>query len=287
MVVIRRGWDPAPILSLAMTFLSLFASCTLAVNADRVQCRTKADCVSRGGDFENASCIDSVCQADPTWQCLSSPTMLPPQSPPFRVVVSLRDLVTQMPVANTQVKLCRKLDVDCAAPYSTAVSDGSGEATFSVDMVNSAGYLAVQVTGLVPTFYFFNPPVDRDQSVSVSLASPAAYAGLVLQLGRQPLSGHGSIVISSADCTGAPAAGVTYTTASGDAATSSFYTVAGLPTLSATATDAQGFGGLINVPAGAATVAASLASPRTNLGTISLLVQDGAITYSRVVPLAD
>jgi hypothetical protein len=287
MVVIRRGWDPAPIFSLAMTFLSLFASCSLAVNADRVQCQTKADCVSRGGDFENASCIDSVCQADPTWKCLAAPAMLPQQSPPFRIAVTLRDLVTQMPFANGQVKLCRKLDVDCTAPVSTAVGDGNGEATFSVDMVDFAGYLTVQASGIVPTLYFFNPPVDRDQAVSVSLASPAAYAGLLLQLGRQPLSGHGSIVISSADCTGAPAAGVTYTTASGDGATSSFYTVGGLPTVSATATDAQGYGGLINVPAGAATVATSLTSPRTNLGTISLLVQDGAITYSRVVPLAD
>ena len=201
--------------------------------------------------------------------------------------MTVRDLVTQMPFANAQIKLCRKLDVDCAAPAGSAISDESGEVTFSADMTSFAGYLAVQATGIVPTLYFFNPPVDQDQAVSVSLASPAAYAGLLLQLGRQPIPGHGSIVISSADCTGAPAAGVSYATVSGDGMTSPFYTVGGLPTVSATATDSDGYGGLINVPAGAATVAASLVSPHTDLGTISLLVQDGAITYSRVVPLGD
>lgn len=265
---------------------SLFASCTLTVNAERVQCRTKADCVSRGGAFETASCIDSVCKADPTWECLSVPSTPNPQPAPFRISVTLLDLVSRTPVANAQIKLCRKIDVDCAAPVVTAVSDGNGAAMFSTDMVDFTGYLAVQASGIVPTLYFFNPPIDRDQTVSVTMASPLAYGGLLQKLGRQPIPGHGSVVMNAADCTGAPAAGVTYATANGDGNTFPFYTVGGLPTVSAPATDAAGYGGLINVPAGAATVATSLASPRTDLGTISLLVQDGAITYSRVVPLA-
>jgi hypothetical protein len=269
-----------------LALCSLVAACSLAVNSERVQCRTKADCVSRGGDFENASCIDFLCKADPAWECLSVPSMPHPQSAPFRITVMVVDLVTRMPVANAQIKLCRKIDVDCATPVGSAVSDGGGEVTFSVDMVDFTGYVAVQASGILPTLYFFNPPVDRDQTVSVSLTSPAGYAGLLQQLGRQPISGHGSIVINSADCTGAPAAGVTYATVNGDGTTFPFYTVAGLPTVSAPATDSAGYGGLINVPAGAATVATSLANPRTDLGTISLLVQDGAITYSRVVPLA-
>lgn len=265
----------------------MFAACSLTVNAERVQCRTKADCESRGGAFANANCIDFVCKADPAWECLSERSTPSTQHPPFHVVVTLADLVTRTPVANAQIKLCRKLDVDCTTPVSTATSDANGGVTLSVDTADFTGYLAVQASGIVPTLYFFNPPVDRDQAITVSLTSPIAYGGLLFQLGRQPIAGHGSIVILSADCTGAPAAGVTYSTANGDGVTAAFYTVASLPTLSATATGPDGYGGLINVPAGAATVATSLVSPHTDLGTISLLVQDGAITYTRVVPLGD
>jgi hypothetical protein len=286
MLVVRRRSDVAPILGPAM-IVSLFAACTLTVNADRVQCSTSADCVSRGGAFANARCVDSVCKADPAWECLSAQATPSTQNPPFRIAVTLRDLITQMPVANAQVKLCRKIDVDCATPAGTAVSDGSGGVTFSVDMIDFAAYLAVQADGIVPTLYFFNPPIDHDQAVLISLASPAANVGLLLQLGRQPIPGHGNVVILAADCTGAPAAGVSYATTSGDGMTSSFYTVKSLPTVTATATDADGYGGLVNVPVGAATVTASLANPRADLGTISLLVQDGAITYSRVVPIAN
>ena len=209
------------------------------------------------------------------------------QAPPYRVGVPLRDLITQTPVANAQVKLCRKIDVECAMPVSTAVSDATGAVTFSVDMTAFSGYVLIESDGYVPTLYFFNPPIDRDLTIApVSMASPLANMGLLFQLGHQQAPGHGNVVISSEDCTGAPAAGVSYATPSGDGMTAPFYTVAGLPTPTATTTDAMGgYGGLVNVPVGPATVTATLVNPQTDLGTISMLVRDGAITYSRIVPL--
>jgi len=267
---------------------TLLTACSLAVNADRVQCKTKADCTSRGGLFSNAVCSNSVCQVDPTWACLATPAATSMQSAPYQISVGLRDLITQAPVSGAQVRLCHKIDVDCAAPVSTATSDGAGDVTFSVDAPTAAGYVTVQADGYVQTLYFFNPPIDHDQTIPpISLASPTANAGLIFQLGSQPVAGHGSIVVSSADCTGAPAASVSYSTPNGDGATTAFYTVGSLPETTATATDAGGYGGLINVPAGAATLTATLTSPHAVLGTISMLVRDGAITYSRVVPLGD
>ncbi|HEX2657675.1 MAG TPA: hypothetical protein VHU40_05365 [Polyangia bacterium] len=199
----------------------------------------------------------------------------------------MRDLINQMPVAGAQAKLCRKIDVDCLMPVGTATSQADGTVTFTVDMSGSfAGYISVQSEGSVPTLYFFYPDVDRDQTVMISLASPLANAGLLFQLGRTAAAGHGNVVISSQDCTGAPAAGVSYTTTSGDDMTAAFYTVGSLPTLKATETDSGGYGGLIGVPIGSATVSATLAKPHTDLGTISLLVQEGAITYTQVLPVA-
>jgi len=285
MLVVRGRRSLATIFGIFL-LPALLTDCTLAVDADRVQCRTNDDCTSRGGAFTNANCVDSLCEANPAWACLSTPAAPSPQTPPYRIAVSIRDLVSAAPVPGAQVNLCRKLDVDCATPVSTAVSDSDGGVTFSVSTAAFAGYLAVQAVGTVPALYFFNPDIDRDQAVSISVAAPAAYVGLLLQLERQPSPGHGNVVISALDCTGAPAAGVSYSTLDGDDMTSPFYTLKGLPTLTAKATDAVGYGGLINVPAGTATVTTTLASPPADLGMISLLVREGAITYARVVPSA-
>jgi len=266
----------------------LFASCSLTVDADRVQCQTKADCTARGGAFAGAICVDSVCQVDPAWACLSSGS--PPastQEPPYKLAVQVRGVVDQSPKVGAQVKLCRKLDVDCASPIAMAVSDNGGNVNFSVDMKGFTGYVQVQADGFVPSLFFFNPPLDRDTTTPVSLASVLENQGLLFSLGRQASPGHGNIVISSRDCTGATAAGVSYSSPNADAMTSVFYTVADLPSGAATATDAGGYGGLVNVPVGGATVVANLSNPKVELSRISLLVQEGAITYSTVVPLAN
>lgn len=273
-----------------VVLVSVLGSCSLAVNADRVQCTKTSDCTSRGGAFASAICANAVCELDPAWACLGVAPPASTQAPPYQVTVATRDLVTQMPFANASIKVCRKLDVDCSMPVDTAVTDANGGATFTIGTAAFAGYLLVEADGAVPTLSFFNPAIDHDQTLpSVSLPSPTAYAGLLFQLGQQPSAGHGNVVISAQDCTGVPAAGVHFATSSGDSTTASFYSVGvgGLPTTAATATDAGGYGGLINVPAGAVTVTGTLESPHADLGTVSLLVREGAITYSRFVPLGD
>ena len=292
MSMVSRRIRGAPIerpLEFAFFLASLFfASCSLTVDSDRVQCRTNADCAARGGAFAEAICADSVCTVNPAWACLSGGTpSVSTQEPPYKLTVMLRDLVDQTPYkGSAQVKLCRKLDVGCAAPLATVTSGGDGSATFFVDMKGFAGYVDVQADGVVPTLFFLNP-IDRDTTLPVSLATPMANQLLLFSLGRQASPGHGNIVISTLDCTGTPAAGVSYSTPNGDAATSSFYTVSDLPVPAATATDAGGYGGLVNVPIGSVTVVANLNSPKAELARISLLVQEGAITYSTVVPLAN
>jgi len=281
-------WRP---LEFASLFVSLFlASCSLTVDADRVQCQTKADCAARGGAFADAICVDSLCVSNPAWSCLSAeaPPPASTQEPPYKLTLMLRDLVDQTPYkGSAQVKLCRKLDVDCAAPIATATSGDGGTVMFPVDMKGFAGYVDVKADGIVPTLFFINPPMDRDMTIPISLATPLANQGLLFTLGRQASPGHGNIVISSLDCTGMPAAGVSYSTPNADNVTSTFYTLSDLPSGAATATDPGGFGGLVNVPVGTATVIANLSSPKVELARISLLVQDGAISYSTVVPLAN
>jgi len=266
---------------------SLLASCSLIVDAERVQCRTKADCTARGGAFADAICVESVCQIDPAWACLSATPTTSTQEPPYKVTLLLRDVVDQSPFkGSAQAKLCRKLDVDCAAPVASATSGDGGTVTFSVEVKGFSGYAKVQADGIVPTLYFFNPSIDRDTTVPVSLPTVQQNQGLLFTLGHPAAPGHGNVVISSEDCTGAPGIGVSYSTPNADAMTVPFYTVQSLPSTAAMATDGAGFGGLVNVPVGAATVVANLASTRVELAKVSLLVQEGAITYSTVGPVA-
>src|SRR6185503_1132333 len=237
--MIGRDRGSVRVVRLALLASLAFASqaCNLVIDTNRVQCTIDSDCTARGGAFANSVCLDSVCQPNAKWACLSKPATPSTQPAPYQVVIPLRNLVTMQPVANAQVKLCRKLDIDCTMPVNTATSDAAGQVTFALD-ANFAGYVEIHATGLLPTLYFFNPTVDIDQDIApISLPSPAANAGLLLQLGRQMIPNHGNVVIQSQDCAGAPAAGVSYSSPDGEAdVTVAFYTVGSLPTTTATET---------------------------------------------------
>jgi hypothetical protein len=287
MMVGSCWWRSPNALLVSLIFSIALPACSLAVDADRAQCTTKADCTARGSAFANASCINSLCQEDPAWSCLTKAATPSTQSPPYKVTVTVRDVVTQAPVTNAQIKLCRKIDVDCASPAGTQTSDNAGGASFMVEMSGFNGYLLVQAEGALDTLYFFNPGIDHDQAIPpISVATPAENGGLLFALGRQLLPGRGSVVIASQDCTGVPAAGVSYMTMDGDEMTSQFYIAGNAPSGTAMATDALGgYGGIINLKPGYVTIAATLANPRTDLGSINVLIRDSAITYSRIVPI--
>jgi hypothetical protein len=262
--------------------LSSSLACSLTINADRVQCRSDGDCTSRGPEFADSVCIGNLCQVPPAWACLDTAPTPSTELPPYPVKMHAVDLISRAPVPNVSAQLCRKIDVDCAMPVATATSDSAGSFMFSID-ANFSGYVTLLNDAYVPTLYFFNPAVDRAQEIPpISLASPFANAGLLLQLGRQALPDRGNVVVQSFDCTGQPAADVRYSTPSGDEMTAPFYTVDGLPTATATATDKGGYGGVINLPMGSATVVATLTKPMATLATISVLVRSGAITYTQV-----
>lgn len=253
--------------------------CTLVVESGRVQCSTTADCPG-----SETLCIDQVCQPDPRWSCLATPPPTSPQAPPYRVAVTVQNVLSQEPIAGAMARLCRKLDIDCAKPLGVQTTDATGTATFTLE-AGIAAYVDVTAAGFLPALYFFNPAIDRDQAVpAISLATQLTNGALIAQIGGKQLPERGSIVIQSQNCLGAPAAGVSYTTPDGDADTLTFYLINDLPTASAVETGTTGYGGVIDVPPGAVTLEARLSNPSRSLGTISLLVRPGAISYSRVVP---
>lgn len=270
----RYGWLAAA--------LACLLGCSVVVDADRKQCRTDADCTARGPAFADSVCKESFCEAaDPRWSCLGSP-LAPAAGPgPFDVTMHVQDLLTQQPLSGVDANVCTKVDVECSSPRFSTKSDAAGLVALSINAAFS-GFVALTSDEIVPTRYFFNPPINADREIAaLSLSRPVARAALLGQLGAMPE--RGDILLTATDCQGAPAEGVKFalTPSSDDAI--QYYLVNGLPSPASGSTDSTGYGGFANVIPGTWTVTGQLADGRA-LPPLSLTVAATTITWSRMVP---
>ena len=253
--------------------------CSVTVDAERKQCSTDADCAERGAAFTGSVCRNDVCEVDPQWACLGEPPPTPVGAGPFRVKLSALDLIKRMPISGVRIDLCRKVDVSCAEPVSSELTDASGSVTLMVEAAFS-GYAWLQADGFVPTLYFFNPPIDRDQEIPpLSLSTVASRGALLGQLGADVA--RGDILVTAQDCQGKPAAGVSFSVTPADPEAIAYYLVNGLPTSGVATTDATGYGGFMNLSTNATTVTATLGNSKTVIGTLGLVVRGGSATWSR------
>jgi hypothetical protein len=271
---------------LLLACLPLLA-CTTVVDSDQVQCTLDSDCAQRGGAFANSLCQENLCIPNPNWYCLAT-KRVPAGPGPFLVSVpGTADVMTQLPTTGATITLCRKLDPLCSNPVDSQTIEFPEGVTFTVES-GFAGYLQANVSGYLPSLYFFNPPVDHDQTIPpISVASQGEYAALMSILGIAPDTTRGTAILLAYDCTGKTATGVSYTSPYGDALSKSFYYAQGLPSTIATATDAFGYGGMANLPPGSVSVSARLESPKAELPFVSLIVRPLTLSFAQVVPYAN
>ena len=264
--------------------------CSLLVDSDRLQCKSDRDCTQRGPAFADAVCIDSWCTLEPRWSCLGTAQDSAVTSGAFPVTLHLQDIQTQQPLAGVQARLCRKSDVHCTEPAAEAVlSDALGVVRFAIDFEEPtqkfAGFVQLLRDDLVPALYVFNPPIEHAVDLAaVQLLSESGAEILARQIGASVEPQRGSLLLSAFDCNGEPAAGVMVSTDDADEQAAPFYSAAGLPVTDASATDTSGYAGLVNVSPGTIAVTGRLALNQRSLGTVSLPIQAGSITYSRMVP---
>lgn len=187
-------------------------------------------------------------------------------------------------MANVAARLCRKLDVDCVDPVISGLSsDGNGRLTMRAPG-GFDGYAELSSPGSMSGMYFFYPPLSGDRALPgipvVSEATLQRFAGLA---GVQFLAERSVIFLGAHDCSDKPASGVSFSSADADEATVPFYLVQKVPTASASATDAEGRGGLINVRIGAVTVDGQLSDGET-VAKVSLFTRQNEVTYTSVAP---
>ncbi len=266
---------------------SLLGACSLAVDSGRTQCSKDSDCAARGEAFAGSVCIDSFCQPEPKWSCLGTPAEPPPMTGMFQVIFQVQHLVAQTPYAGIKVRLCRKLDVECSDVVGdTLETDAMGQVTMPVPG-GFNGYARFEGDAIMTGLFFFNPPVTEDiPNIPISIGPKDVIALLAKQAGAKQDPERGVVLLSVRDCTGQVAAGVTLSFSSSvdDPLAVPFYSQAGLPSGSATETDQDGYGGLLNAAAGTVTFTGTVTATARRIGQTTLLVQNGSLSYGTLVP---
>ena len=231
-------------------------------------------------------CVDSVCQPNPTWRCLQGSAVAPPTREPraATVIFRLRDLILEQPALGVTARLCRKLDYQCDKPLVSGMrGDADGNLTVEVG-AGFDGYVELSAPDRLPGIYFFYPPVDGDREIpNVPMIRPAELFQFAQLAGRPIFDGYGHVMLGAYDCQQSPAADVRLSSEHGDEATTPFYLVKKLPTVTASGTDSSGRGGLINLRPGIVSVSGHTADGR-HIATLGIYVRSGAITYTTLLP---
>jgi hypothetical protein len=272
------------VLGLASAVALSTGSCSFLVDADRQQCTIDQEC--QNGDPANADavCMEGVCQPNPTWACLGAVTWPAPDPKPARIVLQLRDLVSEQPVSGITARVCRKLDYDCLQPLQSGlVGDASGNLTIDTT-VGFDGYVELRVKERMPGIYFFYPPVTGDREIpNVPMIKETELFQFASLAGKPISQGRGHVMLGAYDCLGRPAEGVSLSSTDGDSQTSAFYSVKKVPSTTAVGTDSSGRGGLINIKAGSITVTGKIADGR-EVANVGLFVRNASITYTTMLP---
>ena len=202
----------------------------------------------------------------------------------------VKDAVTAKPLGGVTAQLCKKLDVLCSDPFGPKiVSDDAGLVAMTVDPAFE-GYVLMNDPRIAPALYFLTAPASGDLDLpTVPLATPLAAAGIVRNAGGPSSSwmqDRGIMLLNVFDCQTQPAANITFSVGGAlDPAMFVFYLKNGLPTKESSATDTTGYGGLVNVPEGVASITATLGpAPGQKISASTFLVRPGHVTYARMMP---
>lgn len=244
---------------------------------------------------------DAGAQPGSDWSCLGQSTAAPGTSP---VTVSLTTynaldqvetsgavnsgtdltLVTYTPVGGLAVAACDSLDSQCASPVAATTSDDGGVASLSVPD-NFAGYFQITGTGMsAEDVYLGALPTS-----GATFAAPApTFSVIALSLLATGLgvpsdldAGAGALVFEAYDCADRLAVGVAFQTPGtviGKNVVEWYADTNQIPVTSLSQTTGRGMGGVMNVPAGAATVNAVVASSSHPIGSASVIVRAGDLT---------
>jgi hypothetical protein len=210
------------------------------------------------------------------FECVGSVQYPSAEAPSGTYTFQLVD-INQKPFVGSTVTVCAKGDVDCAAPLTSGMTDDQGVLTLVIPLGATGfdGFVEVTGGGVKSTLVFFSTPLTAASPPASALFVLGAQTvnSLAALMGVTPDPARGIAGVQVNDCDRNPAAGAQVTVDTADADTKSTYFANGLPNKNATATDASGLAGFVNVPVGPMVVDAKLAASATHVATYSAFVR--------------
>jgi hypothetical protein len=289
MSCLRRALPTLPRLTpLIFTVLvGPLAGCSLLISADEKQCSIDTDCAARGAAFTGSSCTDHVC-VDKTWGCLGSASPSPDagtSGPTATFQIKIISLVTGKPSPSVSLRVCSSYDFACGstqAPISPDATTGLVKLTVPVPF---AGYFEVTSPGAITTLLF--PPAQLRDGYDyplLRLIPLQTLAGYAATFGTTLDMNLGHLILEAFDCQHASAAGISEAIDLELPSTRRFYVRDGLPSKTATTTDAAGLAGYVNLATGTVTVTGTLASTKQKIGSRSVIIRPGALSICILGP---
>lgn len=224
----------------------------------------------------------------PQWGCVGRTCWATPATQTIDQLFVVKDFISGDVLTGMTVKGCPRTDETCANALVSGTSDAQGRVTLTLPMTPGLGFDGfLEVTGstIVPTYYYLYPYlVAGGATYSLPIIAPNTQGIFALALGTQvdPTKGH--LGLSFRDCAGNQAPGVQFTSNLSDAGTIRNYIISRFPSATATATDADGVGGFVNVPPGTATITANLTGQTQVMATANAFVRAGYITFVNLLP---
>jgi len=286
--------------------LLLFLSCSVLVNANRVQCGEDADCQAHGASL---TCVDQVCVHDGSadaggagagadagtpdagstpWSCLGHVGWPSGTSGNVTLAVPVVDVITSAFPSGLVVRACSKLDVACTSPLSATVDVASTPGLLKVTLASGFdGYLELTSPTITPALFFVVRPVREDTTLTTHLpvVAPSGFEGIAQAIGATlDLTTMGHVYALAEDCGGAPASGVRFEIDRETTQTAPYSMINNVPVSTAPSTDVSGAGGFLNVPSGFSRLTGYVSSTGARVGEAGFVVRVGAVSYPRLIP---
>lgn len=263
------------------------SACSLVFDTSEEQCETNADCAARG--FDDATCVDHVCQPSSEWACLGSVMWPSTGTGQVSLRIMVIDVLTGQPPAGLDVQLCPKVDVTCSQPTPSnarTTSDGMLEVTVEAGF---DGYLQMSGPSITTALFFPTKRVWEDTVVPgvMPVVSQDGFDSIAEAIGTSldPQLGH--TFVMAAHCNDEPAAGVRLEVGNENPLTKRYYMVNGAPVATENATDAAGNGGFLNLDPGFTKITGYVSATGAKVGEAGFLVRAGAVSYPRIIPTPD
>ena len=207
--------------------------------------------------------------------CLRRALPTLPRLTPLLLAVLVGPLASCSALIGADEEQCT-VDADCAA---------RGAAFKGSSCVNHKGYFEITSPDAITTLSF--PPEHLHDGIEyplMKLVPLATLTGYADAFGTALDMTLGHIIFGTLDCQQTPAAGISATIDLELPSTRLFYLRDDLPSKTATSTDKAGLAGYINLGKGTVTVTGTLATTKQKIGSRSVLIRPGAVSFFGVGP---